>query len=85
MPYDREVPEPMRVVLDIRRRPGGRLQGHLGPAGGARPTPFCGTLELLRAIDDALDVAAAPSAPSPTEETPDQTSAHTSDEGQDHD
>jgi hypothetical protein len=43
----------MRFVLDCVRDPEGRLTGQLSTP-GANGQPFCGTLELLRLVEDHL-------------------------------
>jgi hypothetical protein len=54
----------MRFVLDCVRDTEGRLTGQLS-ADGARAKPFCGTLELLRLVEDHLPSPDTPDDPLP--------------------
>jgi hypothetical protein len=43
------------LLLDIRRTPGGRLEGRISAGHTAVWKPFSGTLELLRVIEESID------------------------------
>jgi hypothetical protein len=53
-------PAPRRsvsLVLEISRAQDGRLEGQLRTDSGDRWSPFSGVLELLKVLEDSLDVA----------------------------
>jgi hypothetical protein len=50
------------LLLDIRRIPGGRLEGRIGAGDTGAWKPFSGTLELLRAIEESIDATDGESA-----------------------
>ncbi|MGV9271090.1 hypothetical protein ACWDRR_41380 [Kitasatospora sp. NPDC003701] len=54
----------MRIVMDVYRTGGGRLEGMLSEDGplAAPVTAFTGVIELVGALEARLDAAAAPRA-----------------------
>jgi hypothetical protein len=45
----------LRLLLDIRRTPGGRLEGRIRAGHAGAWELFSGTLELLRVIEESID------------------------------
>jgi hypothetical protein len=42
----------IRLLLEIKRTPGGRLEGRISADGTGAWQPFSGVLELLKALDE---------------------------------
>lgn len=47
----------MRLLLEVSRSQEGRLEGTIQSVGHTERSPFSGTLELLRVLEDAIDEA----------------------------
>jgi hypothetical protein len=50
------------LLLDIRRIPGGRLEGRISAGHAGAWKPFSGTLELLKVIEESIDATDGESA-----------------------
>jgi hypothetical protein len=53
------TPRAVRLIVEITRTPDARLEGQLRPDGIELWTAFSGVLELLKALEETLDLAAS--------------------------